>query len=344
MALILKRSILNKCIFLYLPYLAIYTRYMLLSKILHSLNATCCRSAILIWLAVCCLVFGQLACAAAPTNVKFYTRSNTIGFQPYQSDLLSLALEKSRPKYGDYRLNYYTEPLSPARAKLETQKGQLINVIFATEWQGAYADKDKIIAIEFPVLKGLLGMRSFVVQQHTLDKLHNVDTFAKLQALKAGQVSTWPDTKILSYNKLPVITADTYGNLFEMLGHKRFDYLPLSILESYTVTEEFQEGGIDLQVAPNVAIFYPLPMFIAVSATEPEIAQRLEYGLKLAQQDGSFDALFSVHFEKIEKIIQSNKPHTFILYNPHFSKTENDTLTEGYIHSHGSMLKPHLVP
>lgn len=304
-----------------------------------------CPSSLLTWLIACGLLLGStIAYSGEPAEIKFYTRSNTIGFQPYQADLLTLALEKSRPKYGDYRLSYYNQPLSPARAKMEVQAGNLVNVIFATEWQGATADTDKIIALDFAVLKGLLGLRSFVIQAHARDKLKHINTFEQLQKIKAGQVKSWPDTKVLKYNNIPVVTSDTYGNLFDMLSHKRFDYLPLSILESYSVTEEFQEGGIDLEVAPNVAIFYPLPMFIVVSADTPEIAERIQTGLILAKMDGTFDALFSVHFSNIEKIISTNKQHTFMLQNPNFSGEKNKKFADAFSESYGGQLQLHKPP
>lgn len=272
-------------------------------------------------------------------ELKFYSRSNSVGFRAYQSDLLDLALEKSRAEFGDYVIHYYDNDLSVPRIKLMVQSGTDINVSFATEWNVDEADKNKVILLDFPVLKGLIGLRELIIHQDSTKKIENITTHEQLYKLSAGLVEAWPDTEILRSNNLKVISADRFENLFKMLSHKRFDYLPLSILESESSLIDFNHANSDLHTSDHTAIYYPLSMFIAVNAEQPRLAKRLQRGLELATQDGSFDALFNAYFSGFIFTIEENQFTTFVMQNPTLSQADNDRITKAF----KSTFKDHLT-
>jgi Fic family protein len=63
-------------------------------------------------------------------------------------------------------------------------------------------------------------------------------------------------------------------------------------------------------------------MFFFVSQSKPELAQRIERGLNIARQDGSFAALFEkyINFKDIEKALKLSERTVLKLNNPHLSE------------------------
>lgn len=281
---------------------------------------------------------------ASIEHVKFYTRSNTSGFQAYQSDLLDLVLQKSQPIFGDFTVEYYDYEVSFARLMMLMQDGSQVNMAFATDVQGTNNNQDKIIRIDFPVVKGLLGLRELIIKPQQEKYLTEITSIEDLKSLRAGLVELWPDTAILRDNQLDVIGTDSLSHLFKMLAHNRFDYIPLSLLETESTLLEYKVTNAELVTSKSTALFYPIPMFIIVSAKEPELAQRIETGLQIAKEDGSFDRLFEIYFSGFVYTIKENNYQTFMLSNKTNSDKQNKQITKAFTDAFGEYLKLESVP
>lgn len=76
-----------------------------------------------------------------------------------------------------------------------------------------------------------------------------------------------------------------------MLRVKRFDYMPRGAQEAWAEMELHQGEG--LQVESTIFLHYRVPFYFFVSRSRPELAARIERGLRMAQKDGSFERLFN---------------------------------------------------
>ena len=99
-----------------------------------------------------------------------------------------------------------------------------------------------------------------------------------------------------------------------MLKVGRFDYLPRSILEA---DAEIADGRHpELLLVPDLMLRYPAAAYIFVSPMKSELAEDLDRGMRLAAEDGSFQALFRTYFGALidahpvraSRVLQLNNP------------------------------------
>jgi hypothetical protein len=178
--------------------------------------------------------------------------------------------------------------MNQGRALMQMQRQQGDVDLF---WGMTSRKREKqALAIRIPLDKGLIGWRIALVTQDQPDILAGVKTRADLAKLQAGQVLDWPDTEILSQAGLPVVTTQSYGNLFPMLRKHRFDYFPRSVIEILQEATSSQANG--LVIDSHLVIHYPAAFYFFVSPWRPELAKLLSRGLEAAIADGSFDRTF----------------------------------------------------
>jgi hypothetical protein len=257
--------------------------------------------------------------AAAPMVYRYWDLGASEKRDQYQFELLRLALEKTRGTYGDYQLIRVTQKITSLRASREVSRGEFINIEAAPNWTTESADsligRAKRIAIKIPLLHGLLGYRRLVVRHSDLEKFNQLKDEAALRALVAGQGKDWEDVFIYQANGYKVNDEADYYNLFAMLVAKRFDYIPLSIVEVDNFVAKFSKFSNDVAVVPHILIYYPFPVLFQVSINKPELARRLEIGLSKAEQDGSMDRLFESYFQKELAILRNESNRIFVLEN-----------------------------
>ncbi|NQZ08240.1 MAG: hypothetical protein HRT35_13865, partial [Algicola sp.] len=156
------------------------------------------------------------------------------------------------------------------------------------------AREEVLLPIRIPLLKGLMGYRIFIIRQEDQVKFRDINTLAQLRKLIAGQGHDWPDTQILRANKLKVTTSSSYIGLFEMLQSKRFDYFPRSITEAQSEQPLYQPKGLITE--DSLLLHYIAPFYFFVALANTTLAKRLETGLQIALEDGSFDILLNSYF------------------------------------------------
>ncbi|NDV24658.1 ABC transporter substrate-binding protein [Desulfovibrio sp. JC022] len=208
----------------------------------------------------------------------------------YNLDLLKLALEKSVPEYGAYELKIYELPTEQLRALRLMKNGRGIDLT----WSMTSKEREKeFLPIRIPMQKGLLSHRIFLIKPENQVAFRNVNTIDDLKTYKAGQGYDWPDTAILKANGLPTTTCSQYQFCFKMLDEGRFDYFPRGVCEPWGEITEHQD--MDFTVEKTIMLRYPSPLYFFVSRNNPELAKRVEKGLRIALEDGSFDKLFYNH-------------------------------------------------
>lgn len=288
------------------------------------------------WLSLC--ILGALLALAggahAQTVVKHYGSGYSPSIDAYLFSVLTQTLEQTRSSHGDYRLQLYRRPLSASRAKLETERGELINVLFSSHWTGKLVDPSRVTRIELPIFQGFLGLRELIVLRESIAEIEEIRTRAQFEQLRAGQGAGWPEVDILQSNGIKVAEGHLFEALFAMLLRERFDYLPLSVLEARPALAHMKRSYPTLAIEESLQIFYPVPFYLWVPADEPELAERLRAGLSLAQQDGSLEGLFQQHFGALLTRTGTRPPRLVILENPLIEPELGARLTQQFLDAH----------
>lgn len=215
----------------------------------------------------------------------------------YPVALLELALTKAGV---DYTLVPKERPESNKRlAALMEQEGTFDVAFFGTRPEL----EDRLRPIRFPIHRGLLGYRVAITARDNLERLDEIDTVDDFLSLRICQGLGWSDTEILESAGFQVETGK-YQNLFRVVNAGRCDIYTRAVFEAYNEVAERQDTLTNLVVDDSILIRYRLASFIFVNPAREDLALAIETGLAIAQEDGSFRALFEaaeVHAEARER-------------------------------------------
>jgi hypothetical protein len=264
------------------------------------------------WIA-CCLS-GLLLILPAPAAVRPIPLRYALvsGLEdphlPYMLSLLQLACDEA----GLRCLLQAAAAMNQSRAMVQLGKRDGGIDLF---WGMTSREREQqAIPIRIPLDKGLLGWRVALVNAQQPDILAGINNIRQLSRLVAGQVADWPDTEILRHAGLPVLTTQDYGNLFPMLQRKRFDYFPRSVIE--VQREAAMPVAKGLLIDRNLVLHYPTAMYFFVSLHKPELAAKLEQGLRKALKNGRFDQLFQRYNSQLLAQLALAKRREIALTNP----------------------------
>jgi hypothetical protein len=235
----------------------------------------------------------------------------------YYIALLQLAIKKAEHKFGLASLQAFGTPMVYQRKLKSLNDGEL-DVMWAVTSQQR---EEQSLPIRIPILKGLIGYRVMVIQQSMQQTLgHELHT-QQIKEMVALQGADWTDTKILRSNGFRVETTSWLNGLYNGVSKGFYDYLPRSVLEPWVEMRRFHFEN--LVVEEKHLLYYPAALYYFVQKDNKALAQRLEYGLNQAIDDGSFDRLFysyPVHQEALSKG-KLNDRVVHQLSNPFLPKT-----------------------
>ncbi len=241
--------------------------------------------------------------------------------QSYFTDLLTLALEASRKEYGDYQLQPVAIEMAQGRTSLMLERNELVDLT----WRMTSKTLEKNLqAVYFPILKGLMGYRIFIILKNKQHIFTKETPLQKLQNIALGQGYNWPDTDILLANGFSV--AKGYDNhLLDMLKKGRFIFYPRALHEPWP--EIINESK--LAVEENLMLKYPAPIFFFVNKQNKRLEQRLTLGLTKLLVSGEFEKFFLNHPVTSEILTKAkvDKRTVFVLKNPLLSE-QTKTLLE----------------
>lgn len=268
--------------------------------------------------------FKTVATSEQPKIIVTYNAAiqGTDPKQAYFVSLLELALEKSRDKYGDFQMNAAMIQMPQGRALKMVADNTIIDVVWTMT---SIEREDQLQAIYVPLLKGLMGYRIGLIRKNDQAKFDNINAIEDIKKTLIGQGADWPDVPILHSNGFTV-TSGSDSRLIAMLLKGRFDYYPRSIHEPWRDLDRYP----DLALEQKILLKYPAPIYFFVSKDNTSLAQRIEYGLRKAIDDGSFDDLFYNHpitQGMLSKSELDNRTE-FVLHNPFLSKKSADLLSE----------------
>jgi len=222
-------------------------------------------------------------------------------------------MEKTKDTYGDYQISAHSTSIPQARALKMLEADLKITLLWTMT---SKAREESLGAIYFPLQKGLLGHRVFIIRKEDQERFTNIRSLEQLKRLTAGQGHDWPDTKILISNGLAVEKSLNYHSLFAMLKAHRFDYYPRGITEAAGELEQLNDQSLTIE--SRLLLRYPAPLYFFVNKNNQRLKSRLTEGLMLAHKDGTFDELFCSQLSVQKALNRSNldKRRIFDLENP----------------------------
>ncbi|HEY0893751.1 MAG TPA: hypothetical protein VGE32_11890 [Cellvibrio sp.] len=204
----------------------------------------------------------------------------------YFSKLLELALAKTVSTHGPYQIKLV--PVMPITNRLlrEIELGR-VDITWMPYNRNAPA---QLMPIKIRLLKNLSDHRVFLIRADDQVRFSQVKSIEDLRRLRGGIGSHWPDRTVMEENGLPLVLSLSYFNLFKMLASNRFDYYSRGIHQVLPEVSAYADKGLALE--RELLLRYENPVYFYVNKSNTSLAERLSIGLKIAVDDGSFDALF----------------------------------------------------
>ncbi|MEN0037137.1 MAG: hypothetical protein AAGC78_08715 [Cellvibrio sp.] len=202
----------------------------------------------------------------------------------FYEEALHLALTKTSDGLEQIQLDHHTIAVNRERARLLVKQG-VLDIVWGSSNKKR---EEELIPVKFSLIRGINEYRLLLIRAADQPLFDEVKTAVDLQKFKIGTGTQWSDTEIYRFNGLPLVTSYAYKPMFRMLKLKRFDYMARGLQEVESDLRNY--GHLDLAVEKNLAIHYPQPIYFFVN--DSGLAERIQQGLELAQQDGSLDALF----------------------------------------------------
>ncbi len=231
--------------------------------------------------------------------------------------MLNEALEITKPADGPYNLRASDNVMIKNRFVVELEIGERITIIRSATDDNI---EEKLLPIKVPLLKGLLGYRIFIANRNKRDQLDRVDSLEKLQQFSVIQGLGWADVVILEHNNFKVLTDPKYENLFKLVNFDMADLFSRSVVEAYIEMEQRYSKYPNLYIDESFVIHYPFYEYFFVNKNNTILADRVERGLNLIIENGTYEKIFKEFYGEILKKVKIDQRKIFELENPFYSK------------------------
>lgn len=242
------------------------------------------------------LLLASLLCVSLPGRTADITVIHNQAEPKYFVGLLEAALEATRDMGGF--------ELKPSETRLSTAR--LIDAI-ADDTGAAnimtrgsnLEEEERLMPVRIPLDRGLLGYRIMLVRKADVTRFANVNSVEELRRIPIGQGSRWPDANILRASGMKVVGGYYSPGLLRMLDEGRFDMFARAPWEAPASLAEAEKQGLtDIVIEPSLVLVYPYPRIFMVSrkGSGPELAKRLDTGLRRMIANGQFEAMFNDFF------------------------------------------------
>jgi hypothetical protein len=232
----------------------------------------------------------------------------------YSTELLRLALEKTRKEYGNFALR----PIPPrnyARALKAAVDDAYPNLIIETSYEQALTHHAKLDFINFPMDLGVLGYRVCFINPKLKASGKKITSLEDLRQYTFAHGVGWADTIIFRHNGLKVQEIDNYDGMFLMVIGGRVDFFCRGANEILGEMEQFSQLK-ELDIDEQFLLVYPLPRFFYLNGKNKLAKKRIELGLQRAYADGSLQALWRTHFLPSLALVDLGKRQVILLQNP----------------------------
>lgn len=245
---------------------------------------------------------------AATTSVIRHNMSDTDEPAPYRLQVLRLLLDRTRSSHGGYELRTDLSSTTQSRALAQLRAGDI------DVWASMCSRSRQDAGISLPIClrRGVNGVRLPVVLAERRQEFEGLRHALALRTYRFGQVSHWPDARVLAGNGFKLEAVQTLEAFPAMLKLRRFDIFLLAADEAHAIVDAHPE----LAVLDGWCIAYPSIYGFFVNTRLPALADRLRAGWTQCLADGSFAALFETHLGRQVQRAQLEKRLWFRLPNP----------------------------
>lgn len=242
--------------------------------------------------------------------------------QVYEKEVLIAAMSVTESDYGPWEI---TETLDEYPGNEESlvfiEKGHDLFVTIAGNQK--FSDGNMIV-IPKPLAKNLLGYRIPIIRENDSDTFEDISGSEEIQLLKHGIPETWSDTVIFRENGCQVAEEGDFDDIFERLESGRFDYSAYGANEVLSVYENRASQRDGLIIDQNILFFYSFPLVFYVNPNSPELADRVEEGMRRIIDSGELDSIFISYYGDIVKKLNLKNRTLFVLDNPLTSEKFRD--------------------
>ncbi len=253
------------------------------------------------------LISAELAAKPIIVWNRLMTHPNTM-----VPELLKRSLEITKAEYGRYQLIPSGE-MEQGRAVRRLEEGENLHIAVF----GPNQLRELVaIPVRFPVTGTLLSYRICLIRSGTQAKFDDIQDLAELRnsGLIIGQHQDWPDATILEANGLTLWRSIKYDLLFDQLIAGRFDCFSRGANE--VVQEYYSQGYKGIEIEQELVVYYPFPLFYFVNKAYPELAERIELGLKRLHESGEFKQMFNENYQFSLKKLRLSERTVIELTNP----------------------------
>lgn len=184
--------------------------------------------------------------------------------------------------------------------------------------------EDQLLQVDFPLSRGLLGHRIFIIHKDNQQKMTAVTSLDEMRrTISIGSGLGWPDSAIFKHNGFNV-KESSYLNLWNMLEAKRFVAFNRGVNEAFVEIEQ-QQARKSFIVDKSLMVTYPYDYFFYLSPQTPELRDVVLQGLENAFSNGAFVENFNSH-PQIKVMLRELQPQQrtiFHLENPLLSDRIN---------------------
>jgi ABC-type amino acid transport substrate-binding protein len=233
-----------------------------------------------------------LAVLAGPMEYIYHAPESALDVRyVYHWEILRTALEKTKDKWGPYRMvqsEFMTEQRQAFELKNATGKLTVMYLSTTPEFEKT------LVPIRIPVDKNLGGYSVFLIRKEDRARFANIRSLDDLRKFRWGVGLGWIDVDILRSSHFKVVTGSSYEGLFEMLVQKRFDIFLRASVEVLDEYDQRKKRLPDLYIEDNFIFYYPLPMYFWFPKTAEgrRLAARAEEGMRMMIADGTYDRIF----------------------------------------------------
>jgi hypothetical protein len=250
--------------------------------------------------------------------INFWNGNKTPVRKGYELELLKLCLQSTEKDFGvaDLRVDKNDYPLAIDESNI-FDNGTDILITVAGNLKFSHKEKTMIAR---PLAKGLLGCRLVLANKDKIALFEQLENVEQLKKYSIGIPETWADAEILRQNGFNVIERGAFENLFSQLKDQVFDYTALGAIEVEQAYKIAKMVSVDIAIESTVMIYYPLPLVFYINVSQPELANRVEIGLKKIQSNGQFQQLFDRHYGACVERLKLKSRRVFKLGNPFVPK------------------------
>ncbi len=241
--------------------------------------------------------------------------------QHYYKEILTLTLEKTKPRYGDYKI-LEAPYMNQLRDAYAIDQEIYLNYVVDENYEDKFLESS-VDYIPFPLDLGLTGMRICFVNPKIKQEVKKVTTIEQLKKYTIGQGIGWADVDILRKNGFKVVTIQNYDGIFKMTAVGRVDLFCRGVNELAREYEAFKSIN-NLTYDESFAIVYRLPRFFVMNKKNVLLKRRIEEGLYMAYKDGSLQSIFQKYHASSIQFSKLKQRKIFRIENPLIKKLPRD--------------------